>query len=217
MIINNLIEEILGSKSKIVVLRILNNRVVGISGRETARIAGISLRSAQLSLEYLNKLNIVRKQSGNRENLYTLNREHIVTKELVVKLFASERKIQKSLFEIISNYLNEFADSLIIFGSVTRNEETVDSDLDLCIVHSRNKSKIEKSVNILREELFDSYGIKLAPFYINKSNFQQKAAKKEPPLEDILKNGKLIAGESIKNLVNGKEVTFKKNKSFQGS
>lgn len=199
--INNILDVIFTSTGNLAVLRVLNEKVTGISGRETARLAGIGLRSVQLALENLVDLKIVNVQIGGRENLYTLNRKNFISNEVITKLFWAEKKYKKSLFNKISDSLKNHTDSIILFGSVARKEESTESDLDICIVYHNSKTNIENTVNSLRDELFNEYGVKLAPLYITRAKFKKNINKS--PVREIIKDGIVISGEKIKSLLNG--------------
>jgi len=203
MIINRILDHIFINTSNLAVLRILNERVVGLSGRETARLAGISLRAAQLSLNSLEILKIVNRHYGGREHIFTLNRNNYVVKELISRIFSAEESFRTSVFKLIKIRLSKLSDSIILFGSVARKEESPDSDLDICIVHSRSLTIIEKAVSNLRDVLNDRYGVTLAPFYITKKEFKSRAKKSKSPVDSIIEEGKVLSGLSIKNLMNG--------------
>jgi predicted nucleotidyltransferase len=203
MIINRILDHIFINTSNLAVLRVLSERVTAISGRETARLAGISLRSAQIALANLQNLKIVNRQYGGREHLFSLNRNNFIASEIIVKLFSSEQKFKNSIFKEISKNLSPLTVSGIIFGSVARGEEYENSDLDICIVYNNNKNKIEKSISSLRDTLFTKYGVTLAPFYISQKDFKQRANKNKSPVIDIIRDGKVIFGNSIRELLNG--------------
>lgn len=200
MIVNNIIESIFNKGSNVRVLRALIERVVGISGRETARLSGVSLRSAQIALDNLENLKIVNRLIGGREHLFTLNRDNFVVQKIIIPLFESEQTFKEKLFAEIKNNLSALTESLIIFGSVARKEETIKSDLDLCIVYSKGKTKIEATIDELRINLNKNFGIILAPFLITKSEFRKRAKANKSPVPSILKEGKIISGLSLSRL-----------------
>lgn len=203
MIIHNVLDHILKSKSNIKVLRVLNSSRVGISGRETARLAKTGLRSVQISLYELERFQIVKKQFGGRENLFSLNRENYLVKNIIEKLFREESKFRTTIFKNIKIEIENLTDSIILFGSAARESETVDSDLDVCIVYSKNKREIEKRVNRFRDELAQEFGVMLAPFYIKRQKFKEKAQKGKSPINNVINEGKVISGISINRLVHG--------------
>lgn len=203
MIINRVLDHIFINTSNLAVLRVLNERVIGLSGRETARLAGISLRAAQLSLNSLESLKIVNRHYGGREHIFTLNRKNYIVKEIISSIISAEESFRNSIFKKIKSKLAKVTDSVILFGSVARQEESTDSDLDICIVYSRGLKKIEEVVSRLRDELNDNFGVTLAPFYITKKEFKTSVRKGKSPTDSIIDEGKVLSGLSIKSLING--------------
>ncbi len=201
MVINNILDYILTNSGSLAVLRVLNEKMVGISGRETSRLSGMGLRSIQLALENLVILKIVTRQTGGREHLYTLNRDNFISNEIISALFSAEKRYKKSLFARIKDNLSDHTDSIILFGSAARNEETPKSDLDICLVYKNKIPTLEKIVHSLRDELFDEFGVTLAPFYLTRSEFKKRVNKS--PVDEILKEGIVISGKKIKELLNG--------------
>ena len=203
MIIHNILDNIFSAQSNVAVLRVLNERVIGVSGRETARLANISLRSAQNALYNLEILKIVIRQAGGREHLFTINRENYITKNILSYLFEGEKQFKENLFAIIKKRLGKLTESVVVFGSVARKEEEPESDLDLCIVYNTNLKNVEKIVNQLRDQTFTMYGVAMAPFFITLAKFKKLAKNKKPPVEEIIKDGIVISGKSINRMVNG--------------
>lgn len=203
MIINNILDHIIINTTNLAVLRVLNDRVVGLSGRETARLAGISLRAAQLSLNGLESLKIVNRHYGGREHIFTLNRKNFIVNEIISYIFSAEELFKESLFKKIKTKLAKLTDSIILFGSAARHEEKIESDLDICIIYSKGLKNIEKAVSSLRDDLNDKFGVTLAPFYITKKEFKARVRKGKSPTDSIIQEGKVLSGLSIKSLING--------------
>jgi predicted nucleotidyltransferase len=203
MIINKVLDYIFINTTNLAVLRVLNERVIGLSGRETARIAGISLRAAQLSLSGLESLKIVNRHYGGREHIFTLNRNNYIVREIISNVFSAEDLFRDSVFKNIKTRLVKLTDSVILFGSVARHEEKIDSDLDICIVYSEGLKNIEKAVNRLRDELNEEYGVTLAPFYVTLKELKKRARHRKSPVDSIINEGKVLSGLSIKSLING--------------
>jgi len=201
MIINNILQHIFSTPSNVIVLRTLNSRVVGISGREIARISKLSTRTAQSVLANLESLGLVNRTIGGRDHLFTLNRNNKIVSKLIKYIFEFEDGFSKEIISSIKKKLSPLVSSLIIFGSVARKEEESSSDLDLCIVHTKNKIKIENSVSELRDRLYDDYKVTLAPFYITETDFKKRAKRNQSPVNSIIKEGILITGKPIRELI----------------
>jgi predicted nucleotidyltransferase len=200
MVINYLLQYLFSAPSNIAVLRVLNLRVIGISGRETARLANLSIRTAQNVLAHLESFGVVKRTIGGRDHLFVLNRQNQIVKKLIYFLFEFENNFQKEIISLIKKNLSKDCSSLILFGSVARREETLNSDFDLCIVYNKNRFKIDKIISELRDSLYSSYKITLAPFYMLESEFKKRALKNLSPINNILKEGIVISGKSIHDL-----------------
>jgi predicted nucleotidyltransferase len=178
MIVNRVLDHLFTSPAIIAVLRQLELRNAGITGRNIARLSGITHRSA-------------------------LNRSHYLYKNVISQVFHAERELKGKLTSKIKNSLGKLSESILIFGSVARNRETYKSDFDLCIIYSKNKGEIEKRLSSLRDNLYDEFGISLAPFLITLTAFKSKSKNKKPPVNNIIKEGKVIAGKTIGEIING--------------
>ncbi|MEW6507228.1 MAG: nucleotidyltransferase domain-containing protein [Bacteroidota bacterium] len=201
MIINNVLQHIFSSPSNVIVLRTLNSRMVGVSGREIARISKLSNRTAQSVLANLESLGVVNRTIGGRDHLFTLNRNNKIVSKLIKYIFEFEDGFGKEIISSIKKKLSPIVSSLILFGSVARKEEEYSSDFDLCIVYILNKTKIENAVSELRDKLYDDYKVTLAPFYITETDFKKRAKKNLSPVNNIIKEGILIAGKPIRELI----------------
>lgn len=205
MIFHNSFNEIFSLRSNILVLRVLQDSSIGKTGREIARLAGISPKTCLIALTLLENLAIVNRQRGGRDHLFSLNREHLLVSEGILSILSLERDFLKRLNKFISDKLIKNSESIILFGSVSRKEETIQSDLDLCIVYSPEdeKIKLEETINKISKEVHNKFGANIAPFYITKSEFKKRALYKKPPVNEIIKEGIVIRGQSIKALING--------------
>jgi len=115
MIINNLLQHIFSAPSNIIVLRTLNSRVVGISGRETARISKLSIRTVQNALAHLESLGLVNRTIGGRDHLFTLNRNNRIVTKLIKYIFEFEGEFKSEILSLIKKKLSASASSLILF------------------------------------------------------------------------------------------------------
>jgi predicted nucleotidyltransferase len=175
--------------------------MVGVSGREIARISKLSNRTAQSVLANLESLGVVNRTIGGRDHLFTLNRNNKIVSKLIKYIFEFEDGFGKEIISSIKKKLSPIVSSLILFGSVARKEEEYSSDFDLCIVYILNKTKIENAVSELRDKLYDDYKVTLAPFYITETDFKKRAKKNLSPVNNIIKEGILIAGKPIRELI----------------
>lgn len=210
MIIHNVLNQLFSSAASVSILRELALRSKGATGRELARASGITHQAAHNTLSKLELLNIVNRELLGNAHYFILNRKHFLTKNIVELLFDSEREFSDLLFNKIKNTVGKYAVSVLLFGSVARGDETLESDLDICIIYTNNKKSIEEIISLLREELFEQFGVTLAPYYITKTNFIKKYKADKSPVSEIVKEGKLIFGTPINRIIYGKKSTPQK-------
>jgi predicted nucleotidyltransferase len=203
MIINDVLNFIFTSPAATAVMRELNLRRSGITGRETARLAGLTHKSALSILSNYERLKLVKRESAGRSYFFTLNRQHYIYKNIIEPVFNTEKGMASSLFKTISQKISRYAESIIVYGSVARGNESVESDLDICIIYNSEKKKLEPELSNLRGDLYDTYGVTLAPFLISIQEFKKKAKSKKSPVSDIVKEGKVIYGKSLTEIING--------------
>lgn len=204
MIVHKILDNVFATWSNIAVLRVLNKVKTGLSGREIAKQANMSAPSSLEALSSLENLNIVNRQRGGREHFFFLNREHYIVKKIIIPILSSEKKFAVTIYSDIEKVLGKHSSSLIVFGSTARNEEKIESDLDLCIVFNGTgeKSKGENTITEVNLSLFRKYGVSLSPFFISEKEFKKRAKIKKSPVSDIIRDGIVISGKSIRKLLN---------------
>ena len=205
MIFYRVLDQVLSGSSQIAVLRAMQDSKIGLSGREIARIAGISPKACLQALTNLENLSIVFRQRGGRDHFFSLNREHLLVKEGILALLDLERNYLKLLSKKIIRNTSKHSESIILFGSVARKEESIESDIDICFVYSviSHREMISKKMEGLSLSIKGQYGATISPFFISLKGFKRKAKLNQPPVNKILKDGTVLYGKSIKVLTNG--------------
>ncbi|MFA7420561.1 MAG: nucleotidyltransferase domain-containing protein [Melioribacteraceae bacterium] len=201
MIIHKVLDHLFSSQGTVKVLRVLNNSVVGLTGRQIASLAGITHQAAHNSLANLESLKLINRVIGGSSHLFTLNRDNFLSKQIIEFVFNTEIEFREKTYFNIKKALSKQTVSLIIFGSVARKEELVESDLDLCIVYGKDKKTLEKHVSTLQDNLHKEFGVTLAPFYIPAHEFRKRSKTNKPPVNDIIKDGIVISGNPIRELL----------------
>lgn len=205
MIFNKVLNHIFSSRSRIAVLRVLQHYKIGITGREIARLTGLSPKSALSALSLLENIKIIKRVIGGRDHLFTLNRDNYLVKNGILPILQIENKILSQLLLLIKQKLSKHCISIILFGSIARKEESADSDLDICFV-VLNKSyhkHILPIIHDLQDRIFTEFGTSLAPIYFTLDEFKKKSAKNLSPVNNIIKDGILISGKTIRDLTHG--------------
>ncbi len=146
MRIHNYLEDLLGSKTKIAVLRVLfRYPSKRFTGRELARLtAGASKSSTLRIIKDLEASDVVRTEYHGKTLLLSLNRKHILSKDLT-RLFGEERKAFGKVMERLKHMIPAAVECCLIFGSVARGEEEGSSDVDILLIvpDSQTKHRLE--------------------------------------------------------------------------
>ncbi|MCL5027418.1 MAG: winged helix-turn-helix transcriptional regulator [Bacteroidetes bacterium] len=205
MILHNIFNEIFSSPSNIAVLREISKVQTGLSGREIAKLVGISPPTCLSILTRLENLSLVKRQRGGRDHLFTLNREHIIVQEILLSLFSFEERLLNLILNDIKKNFGKYCTSIFLFGSVARKEEKVESDLDICFLINSIKSKKPLRDLISQKHSYYKikYGVNLAPFFLTEKEFILRAKHSKPPVPDIVKDSMLIFGKSWEIILNG--------------
>ena len=205
MIFYRVLDQVLNGSSQIAVLRAMQDSKIGLSGRKIVRLAGISPKACLQALTNLENLSIVFRQRGGRDHFFSLNREHLIVKEGILTLLELERSYLKLLSKKIIRNTSKNSESIILFGSVARKEESVESDIDICFVYSDTsyREMIMKKLEELSPSIKRQYGATISPFFISPNGFKRKAKLNQPPINEISKDGIVLYGKSIKVLANG--------------
>jgi predicted nucleotidyltransferase len=165
------LDRILSTPTKVRVLRALFPLGRGISGREVARLAGVS-RAVMGALDELVDLGVVTRHEATGQHLYALNRGNYLAASLQ-ELFQSEERRVEAIYADIRVGLrgSDTAPdaggvlSAAVFGSAARGEAGPGSDFDLLVV-TASPGDVEPAYEALpdlAERLRERFGLRLSP------------------------------------------------------
>jgi len=162
MIFHNTLEEILASKVKIAVMKLMClNPEKKYTGREIARLLSISASRVSEVLELLRKNAVVNRERVGRALQWSLNKESALVSE-VSDLINLERKIYRELKSRIYETLSREKSILkvVLYGAVTKKKEKPESDIDVFILVKAKKDKelAAELVGKLNNYLLPRYG-----------------------------------------------------------
>lgn len=175
------LDDILSSKLKVRILRLLFLTRGLYTGREVARLAGYSPTHTIAALKELERIGAVNRRHAGNADLYSLNERSALVSGVLSPIFTWEQDI----FDQLANlYLKELGDDLLaveIFGSVARGEEREQSDVDLLIVirDSADKAEVEEKVAQASVEAASIFGNHFSPITVTKKELDKKKARKQ--------------------------------------
>ena len=203
MSIKHLLEDYLGQKSKVTILRILY-RGTELTGREIARKADLSPRAAQQALQELYATGVVHRKAVGASYLFSLNRSRYVVEKILAPLFDGEQGLGAAMIEELRKALPaKGIVSIIMFGSVARGENKQGSDLDIMIVldNSLDVRKITAGAQDKGGKFLAKFGMMLSPHVIQRRDFISRFDKKDKLIRNVIKEGHAIFGKHFEELL----------------
>jgi len=199
-----ILEEILGKKSDVAILRVLVEKDLELTGRQIAQLTGLNHRTCQLSLKNLVAQGIVSLRRVGKSNLFKLKKENVLVKNGILPLFETEHQLLNKVQFLISDKLGtKKILSLILFGSVVLGQEKPDSDLDVCVIVIDEGSKVfvEQEEDLLSQTIIKLFGNSLAIYPLTVDEFNKRYFKDDELIKGIIRNGRVFWGKSLKEIL----------------
>lgn len=196
MLLHRYLEEMLGNKAIIAILRaMLNNKGMVFTIRKLAGVSGITHNEAALAIHDLDKFGIVKIQPIGKAYHVELNHESYALNEIVKPAINAEKN---TINELVS-YLKKIFDnkkiiSAAIFGSVANIQEKIDSDIDLFVICDDHDYAITLIVEA-STEVATRFNGDLSPIVFTQKEF--KAKKRGQLVQSIINDHILISGKKI--------------------
>lgn len=194
------LEHVFGNKGSVSVLRTLvehKGRVFTI--RRLAEDSGISHTEASDTVQDLERLGIVMIQPIGRSHQVSLNEKSYILNKMIRPAIAAEHDLSSNIIMTLRNGLkfNEIT-SAVVFGSMARGEEKIQSDLDLLVISDNYDVAIE-IVSAVAEDIFAKFHKKLSHIIFSKK--QIKAKRGSDLVKSILKDHILVAGRDLTSVI----------------
>ena len=204
---HDLAEELLSSRAKIAILKILL-RYPGkkFSGREIARLSGVSPSRASEILELFWKNGLAHRLKIGSIYEWSLNQESILSKK-ISDFIDLDEKIYQDLKSRIHKALNKENNVIrvVLYGSVTQGTEEHNSDIDLFILvkNEKDKKAIIKAIDALNYNLIPFYGNVISALIYSQKEWKLK--KENEILKHIDTEGEVILDKEKPDYDQGKK------------
>ncbi len=208
MRLNNPLDKILNSEVKVRVLRILCCAESEVSGRQMAKMAGVTPKTAHEILQDLLREGVLVMRAVGNTYLFRLHDDRAIVLESLKPLFASENALREKVFDTIrraikKSTLKDDILSVALFGSVHAKSERPASDVDLYVIVKTSdlKKKAETLFSAIDQSLSFSLGNLISPYISSIAEFKANAKKKTGTVPQILKSYQLIYGNRLEKLL----------------
>ncbi len=196
---------ILNNETKVKILRLFISRLKGYhaSGREIARLIGVTAPTAHAALKELEAYHLLKYEISGRNHLYTLNRKNRTVKDMLLPIFEKELSYKKDIFTFIKSAIKKGAIekkivSILFYGSQQVENVHAYSDVDIAVV-VKNKDSIQIVENFFIESIsssfYDYFGTSLDVYIKPKQDFIKRLRDNLPPVSNLIKSYSVIYGE----------------------
>ena len=208
MRLNCPLDKILNSEAKVRALRILCQNMTEMSGRQIAKMVGVTPKTAHEILQGLLREGILAMRPIGKTYLFRLNEERAMVYEVLKPLFLFEKTLSGRLFNIVcsaikKSSLKDDILSVALFGSVHAKTEKPASDIDLLVVvtTSELKKKVEGLFSDIDQQVSSQWGNLISPYINSLAEFKSNAKKQAGVVPHILKSYQLIYGGRLERLL----------------
>jgi predicted nucleotidyltransferase len=192
------LDDILGNRVQVKILRILVRSRASYTGRELARMIGYSQNQTSLALKELERHGLVVWQSAGRSHLYSIDSDNIVVNELLENAFRLEDDLLARVADVYKKELGKDLVSVILFGSIAKKEERPNSDIDLVLVFrdGTNLKAVEDHVAEASARVASEFGNQANPISVNNSEYEKKKRSRSGLWQDVAQIGMNILNTS---------------------
>ena len=191
-------EQVLGSKTKISVLRLLCTYRKAFSEREIARRVGRNATNVHQVLQQLVDAGVVEAERVGRVRLFRIAESNLWVERVLVPLFEAERQVAEALASAVVHAAGPTAVSVVLFGSRARGESRAGSDVDLLVVVGSGEDPAQVRRRILDAGLH--YGLSVEAVCVPVDDFPRWVWEAEDLWRAIEADGIVLAGRDIKEL-----------------
>lgn len=183
------------------VLRVLAHRSDALSGREVARLAGVSPSSGRRALDRFVVTGLVSVQSRSHALLYEANPGHVLWGP-VRDILAARSTVEGELATLVRERLGEDA-TVAFFGSVARDAARADSDVDVVLVvpDDTDADLCAVLVDDIGELVRTRSGNEAQVLTVSRSQLQRMADNRDPLVDSWARDAVTLGGPSLSRLL----------------
>ena len=191
------LEDILGSRTNIAILRYLTAIRGALSGNEIATRLGLRQSTTRQALERLVATGVVTRADIGNSAAYELDHELAMHRSVLVPLFLAEAGLHDDLLEAlvqICGRLKPRPHAVFLFGSLARGERNFrDIDLLFVVTKAPERATLHDAVAEELEAIRPSFKVPVSAIVATEGELQlQKFA---PLKKEILRDGLLLYGK----------------------
>jgi predicted nucleotidyltransferase len=189
------LDDILSSRAKVALLRVLMRSPSPLNGREIARRAGVDPGHASRQLRELALAGVLRSRDQGRVVTYEIGEDASGLVASLRGLFDTEAVRYREGIQGLSEKIPE-AVSIVLFGSEARLEAKPGSDTDLLIVVPEHTGAVEERVREACLEVASKYSLALSWLVMSVEELRELEATGNEFWNNILREGIRLHGKT---------------------
>ncbi len=167
------------------------------TGREIARLLGVSHSNVQRALRVLVEDGLASKKRTGRADVFWVNRDHFTFKALR-ELFRVKRELPERIEKDLLSAFRGSGMSVTVFGSYARGEADRRSDVDVLAI-AKDRRELEDKIGTIEADFARRYNVSLSAKVLSPFDLKHKPI--PPYVQAAAKEGILIAGIPIQRLI----------------
>lgn len=200
-------ESILGTRSRVLVLRVLHGVRVPLNASQIAARTRLSQPAVAAVLRDLSDMGLVESTPAGRAWVHTLIRDNVYVQRMVSPVFAAEETIPEELVAEVADLFGGDAVSAVLFGSYARGDQDAASDIDLVLVglDATAKAALVEAMGIEESGLRRRYGARVSALVYDLDEASE-LWRRSPALQaDLEADGVVACGLSARDWRSGAE------------
>lgn len=205
MQITRFLDVALASATKVKVLRRLVLDSKPKSGRALARDVEMSHAQVLHVLHELHSEGIVLLERIGRSYAYSLRRDALPVKDILIPLFQKERSLPADVAHRVAAAIETPTLSISIFGSVAKGADHAQSDLDMVFVVEGRPAQLslEEEIAGAVSDTATSLGVTLGPYVITRVDLQRKYRANDPFIRELASTCRQVSGSLLMEVISG--------------
>jgi predicted nucleotidyltransferase len=192
------LDDIFQNKSNVRVLRqliLFPSKVT--TGRGLAKELDMNHATCIRALNALVALGVISRRSVGKSSVYEFPSDSVLYKEFLKPLFEKEDNLLNDLVGILSKGIRQNIQSIYLFGSVARAEDTSESDIDIAFILKSgvDKGRAEEVLGINERAVYRLYQIGTNALVYTSEEFESMKRKGHSLVKEILSEGVLLVGK----------------------
>lgn len=196
------LDNILGQRSKVKILRFLVNTNQEHNGREIAKAIDLSPDKVHSVSKELVEQGIIQVHRIGKALLYKVSADNLFVKNTLAILFENERRLIERYVKYIVSKLSLKPISIVLFGSIAKRAGKTDSDVDLLFISKKDKKHFEQRIGQITPELVKKFGNRPSIIVWTHKEFLKRYRSQEPLIKRILQDGIWVWGKKLSEVIN---------------